>query len=147
MQLHQVRVPCRPAADDVNFAVESDHARVVSRRRKRSGYAPFSRRGIIDLVRLDGDLIEAAPAYGVQLSAHEGRANRSARAAERRKGAPLVRRDIVFECHVYGSSLRHPSKASQHINFPIACGNAWMAFDILLSLMGEDSMLKIMHFA
>ncbi len=84
MQLHQVRVPCRAAADDVNFAVDGNHTSVVPRRGKRGGFAPFSSRGVIDFVRVDGNLIETAPTYGVQFAIHEGGTNRSARAAERR---------------------------------------------------------------
>src|ERR1700674_1342880 len=120
MQLHQARVSCRAPADDVNFAIDGDHARVVARRGKRSGFAPFSSRGIIDLVLVYRNVIVPATANGMQFASHEGRANRGANGAKRWERAPFVRRDIVLERDVHGSGVRNPGKAAQHIDFPVS---------------------------
>ncbi len=127
VQLDYIGVFRRTPADDVNLAVHNNHACVVAGRGQRRGLAPFPRRGIVDLMRTDGDLVKAAPADDVDFAINHRQADRATRAAEWRKWPPLVRRHIVFESEIERPGMGDADKAPDCIELPVGPGNTGVA--------------------
>ncbi len=119
MQIRVVGVIGGAPADDMDSPVDDNHSHVVAGRAQRRGSAPFSSRGVIDLVRCDRYLVESAPSDRVDFAVDHGHADRSARAAERSQLPPRVRRGIVFENEIECPNMDIFSEAADRIEFAI----------------------------